>query len=136
LIFTLTPYCKKHITAHHFTVKPTKNRLFFVSLRKNKRRLMKVFIGGLPLEVSEAELNAVFGDFGPVKSLRIVKDRETKESRGFGFVEMVNEAEAKEAIRCMNGQSYYGKRITVNIAEDKGPGFNNGGGNNRGFSRN
>ena len=97
---------------------------------------MKVFIGGLPLEVSEAELNAVFGDFGPVKSLRIVKDRETKESRGFGFVEMVNEAEAKEAIRCMNGQSYYGKRITVNIAEDKGPGFNTGGGNNRGFSRN
>ncbi|MBK0378599.1 RNA recognition motif domain-containing protein [Mucilaginibacter segetis] len=93
---------------------------------------MKVFIGGLPLEVSEAELNAVFGDFGPVKSLRIVKDRETKESRGFGFVEMVNEDEAKEAIRCMNGQSYYGKRITVNVAEDKG--FNGGG--NRGFGRN
>lgn len=98
---------------------------------------MKVFIGGLPLEVSEAELNAVFGDFGPVKSLRIVKDRETKESRGFGFVEMVNEDEAKEAIRCMNGQSYYGKRITVNIAEDKGPGFGgNGGGGRGGFSRN
>lgn len=97
---------------------------------------MKVFIGGLPLEVSEAELNAVFGDFGPVKSLRIVKDRETKESRGFGFVEMVNEDEAKEAIRCMNGQSYYGKRITVNIAEDKGPGFGGNGGGNRGFSRN
>ena len=96
---------------------------------------MKVFIGGLPLEVSEAELNAVFGDFGPVKSLRIVKDRETKESRGFGFVEMVNEDEAKEAIRCMNGQSYYGKRITVNVAEDKGPGFNAGGGRG-GFSRN
>ncbi|TWR25742.1 RNA-binding protein [Mucilaginibacter pallidiroseus] len=95
---------------------------------------MKVFIGGLPLEVSEAELNAVFEDFGPVKSLRIVKDRETKESRGFGFVEMVNEDEAKEAIRCMNGQSYYGKRITVNVAEDKGPGFTGGG--NRGFSRN
>lgn len=100
---------------------------------------MKVFIGGLPLEVNEAELNAVFGDFGPVKSLRIVKDRETKESRGFGFVEMVNEDEAKEAIRCMNGQSYYGKRITVNIAEDKGPGFNSGGGGGGGrggFSRN
>ncbi|TFF29731.1 RNA recognition motif domain-containing protein [Mucilaginibacter psychrotolerans] len=98
---------------------------------------MKVFIGGLPLEVNEAELNAVFEDFGPVKSLRIVKDRETKESRGFGFVEMVNDDEAKEAIRCMNGQSYYGKRITVNIAEDKGPGFNGGGGGGRGgFSRN
>ncbi|QXV65242.1 RNA-binding protein [Mucilaginibacter achroorhodeus] len=85
---------------------------------------MKVFIGGLPLEVSEAELNAVFEDFGPVKSLRIIKDRETKQSRGFGFVEMVNDDEAKEAIKCMNGQSYYGKRITVNVAEDNGPGFN------------
>jgi cold-inducible RNA-binding protein len=93
---------------------------------------MKVFIAGLPLEVEEPELTAVFGDFGPVKSLRIIKDRETKESKGFGFVEMVNEDEAKEAIRCMNGASYYGRRITVNIAEDKG--FNGGG--KGGFSRN
>jgi cold-inducible RNA-binding protein len=100
--------------------------------------LMKVFIAGLPLEVDEAELTAVFGDFGPVKSLRIIKDRETKESRGFGFVEMVNDNEAQEAIRCMNGASYYGRRITVNVAEDKGPGFNgntNGGGKG-GFKRN
>src|SRR3982750_4800078 len=110
---------------------------FFTYIYRNLKILMKVFIAGLPIEVDEAELNAVFGDFGPVKSLRIVKDRETKESRGFGFVEMVNDDEAKEAIRCMNGQSYYGKRITVNIAEDKGPGFNTGGGGGRGgFSRN
>jgi cold-inducible RNA-binding protein len=96
---------------------------------------MKVFIAGLPLEVNEAELSAVFGDFGPVKSLRIIKDRETKESRGFGFVEMVNEDEAKEAIRCMNGASYYGRKITVNVAEDKGPVTANGGGKG-GFRRN
>src|SRR3978361_2240122 len=89
--------------------------------------MTKVFIAGLPTEVDEAELNAVFGDFGPVKSLRIIKDRETKESKGFGFVEMVNDDEAKEAIRCMNGATYYGRRITVNIAEDKGPGFSAGG---------
>ena len=93
---------------------------FFVYLCLNFKTLMKVFIAGLPLEVDEAELTAVFGDFGPVKSLRIIKDRETKESKGFGFVEMVNEDEAKEAIRCMNGQSYYGRRITVHVAEDKG----------------
>jgi cold-inducible RNA-binding protein len=96
----------------------------FAYIYINLKTLMKVFIAGLPLEVDEAELTAVFGDFGPVKSLRIIKDRETKESKGFGFVEMVNDNEAKEAIRCMNGASYYGRRITVNIAEDKGPGFN------------
>ena len=80
---------------------------------------MKVFIAGLPQEVDESELIAVFNDFGPVKALRIVKDRDTNESRGFGFVEMFNEDEAKEAIKCMNGATYYGKRITVNVAEDK-----------------
>ena len=111
-----------------------KNVLVFPYLYLNLKTLMKVFIAGLPLEVDEAELTAVFGDFGPVKSLRIIKDRETKESKGFGFVEMVNDNEAKEAIRCMNGASYYGRRITVNIAEDKGPGFNAGGKGN--FRRN
>jgi cold-inducible RNA-binding protein len=100
--------------------------VFFAYICLNLKTLMKVFIAGLPLEVDEAELTAVFGDFGPVKSLRIIKDRETKESKGFGFVEMVNEDEAKEAIRCMNGASYYGRRITVNVAEDKG--FSGGGG--------
>jgi cold-inducible RNA-binding protein len=110
-------------------------RLFFRTFTQILKTLMKVFIAGLPLEVDEAELTAVFGDFGPVKSLRIIKDRETKESKGFGFVEMVNEDEAKEAIRCMNGASYYGRRITVNVAEDKGPGFN-GGGPKNGFRRN
>jgi cold-inducible RNA-binding protein len=54
---------------------------------------MKIFITGLPLEVGEDELTAVFGDFGPVKSLRIIKDRETGQSRGFGFVEMPNDDE-------------------------------------------
>src|SRR5580698_10461040 len=111
-----------------------RNAGFFVYLCVNLKTLMKVFIAGLPLEVDEAELTAVFGDFGPVKSLRIIKDRETKESRGFGFVEMVNDDEAKEAIRCMNGASYYGRKITVNVAEDKGPGATNGGGKG-GFRR-
>ena len=112
------------------------NRRFLCTFTEILKILMKVFIAGLPIEVDEAELTAVFGDFGPVKSLRIIKDRETKESKGFGFVEMVNESEAKEAIRCMNGASYYGRRITVNVAEDKGPGFNGGGNKGGGFRRN
>ncbi len=80
---------------------------------------MKIFIAGLPFEVGEDELTAVFGDFGEVKSLRIVKDRETGQSKGFGFVEMVNDAEAKEAIRNMDGADYYGRRISVAEADEK-----------------
>jgi cold-inducible RNA-binding protein len=94
---------------------------------------MKIFITGLPLEVGEEELTAVFGDFGPVKSLRIIKDRETGQSRGFGFVEMPNDDEAREAIKRMNGGDYNGNRIKVAEAQEK-PG--NGGNAGGGFKRN
>jgi len=93
---------------------------------------MKIFIKGLPLQVGESELREVFGDFGQVKSLKIITDRETGQSRGFGFVEMPNDAEAKEAIKNMNGGDYYGNRILVSEAkEDGGVGGNRGGGFNR-----
>lgn len=95
---------------------------------------MKIFITGLPENVGEDELTAVFGDFGQVKSLRIIKDRETNLSRGFGFVEMPNDEEAKEAIKRMNGGDYNGNRIKVAEAQDKP---NTGGGNaGGGFKRN
>lgn len=80
---------------------------------------MKIFIAGLPFQVGEEELTAVFGDFGHVRSLRIVKDRDTGQSKGFGFVEMTNDDEAREAIENMNGADYYGRRISVAEAEDK-----------------
>ena len=97
---------------------------------------MKIFIKGLPIKVEESELKEVFGDFGYVKSIRIIKDRETGESRGFGFVEMPNDAEAKEAIANMNGGDYYGQRILVSEAKED-PGFgNNRPGGGGGFNRN
>lgn len=86
---------------------------------------MKIFIAGVPFNVEEPELRAVFGDFGYVKSLRIIKDRETGKSKGFGFVEMPNDEEAREAIRNMNGGDYNGSRITVKEAEDRPSGQNN-----------
>jgi cold-inducible RNA-binding protein len=96
---------------------------------------MKIFIKGLPLQVGEEELTEVFGDFGEVKSLRIIVDRETGQSKGFGFVEMPNDAEAREAIRNMNGGDYYGNRILVSEAKEDGGQGNNrgsfGGSNNR-----
>ncbi len=90
---------------------------------------MKIFIKGLPLQVGEAELKEVFGDFGQVKSLRIIVDRETGTSKGFGFVEMPSDEEAREAIRNMNGGDYYGNRILVTEAKEDGgaPGGRSGG---------
>ena len=90
---------------------------------------MKIFIKGLPLQVGEAELREVFGDFGQVKSLRIIMDRETGQSKGFGFVEMPSDEEAREAIRNMNGGDYYGNRILVTEAKEDGGAANNRGGN-------
>ena len=96
---------------------------------------MNIFIAGLPFNVEEPELKAVFGDFGFVKSLRIIKDKETGKSRGFGFVEMPNDDEAKEAIKNMNGGDYNGSRITVKEAEDRGGSPSNRGGGGRNFNR-
>ena len=97
---------------------------------------MNIFIAGLPFNVEEPELKAVFGDFGYVKSLRIIKDRETGKSKGFGFVDMPNDEEAKEAIKNMNGGDYNGSRITVKEAEDRGDRGGNAGGNRGGRSFN
>jgi len=98
---------------------------------------MKIFIKGLPLQVSESELKEVFGDFGQVRSLRIIKDRDTGESRGFGFVEMPNDAEAKEAILNMNGGDYYGNKIVVTEAKEDGSFTpSRGAGKPGGFNRN
>ncbi|WP_199118863.1 RNA-binding protein [Pedobacter sp. ASV28] len=94
---------------------------------------MKIFITGFPLTVGEEELTAVFGDFGQVKSLKIIRDRDTGESRGFGFVEMPNAEEAKEAIKRMNGGDYNGHRIKVVEAQDK-PATGNS--NTGGFKKN
>ena len=87
-----------------------------------------MYVSNLSFHTTDENLRELFGKFGAVSSAKVITDRESGRSRGFGFVEMVNDDEAKEAIRCMNGASYYGRRITVNIAEDKGPGFNAGGG--------
>lgn len=93
---------------------------------------MKIFIKGLPFQVGEAELTEVFEDFGKVKSLKIIKDKETGQSRGFGFVEMPNDDEAREAISNMDGGDYYGRKITVTEAIDNGDNTRRSGGPGRG----
>ncbi len=92
---------------------------------------MKLYVGGLPYSTTEQELQALFAEFGTVSSVAIIKDRDTGQSKGFGFVEMPNDTEAKAAMSALNGKEVGGRAIMVNEArpqEDRrsgGGGFRN-----------
>ncbi len=93
---------------------------------------MKIFVGNLAREASESELQAVFTPFGQIARVEIVKDRYTGESRGFAFVEMPNDAEAKAAIEKLNKEDFKGRKLTVNEARPREQGGGGGGGEGRG----
>jgi cold-inducible RNA-binding protein len=94
---------------------------------------MKIFVIGLPYDLDDAELEEIFEKFGTVTSARVTMDRETGKSRGFGFVEMPNSVEAKDAIESLNDISLGKKPLVVKEAEERssrggGGDFNKGGG--------
>lgn len=88
---------------------------------------MKIFVAGLPYDLDDAELEEIFEKFGKVLSAKVAIDRETGKSKGFGFVEMPNDAEAKDAIENLNEISLGKKPLIVKQAEDR-PGGGSGGG--------
>lgn len=92
---------------------------------------MKLYVGGLAYSVTEQELESVFAEYGKVASVAVIKDRDSGQSKGFGFIEMANDAEAKAAMVALNGKDVSGRSIMVNEArpqEDRRP---RGGGNFR-----
>jgi RNA recognition motif-containing protein len=90
---------------------------------------MKIFVAGLPYDLDDAELEEIFEKFGKVISAKVAMDRDTGKSKGFGFVEMLNDAEAKEAIEGLNDISLGKKPLIVKQAEDRpGGGGSHGGG--------
>jgi RNA recognition motif-containing protein len=99
---------------------------------------MNIYISNLSYGVTDADLTELFSEYGEVTSAKVITDRETGKSRGFGFVEMANESEGQKAIDELNEAEYDGKNISVSIArprEDRksnGGGFNRGGGNRGG----
>ena len=102
---------------------------------------MNIYISNLSYGTSEASLSDLFAEYGEVTSAKIITDRETGRSRGFGFVEMPNDAEGQKAIDELNGTDFEGKTITVNVARPRtersnGGGYNNRGGNGGGYNRN
>jgi RNA recognition motif-containing protein len=89
---------------------------------------MKIFVAGLPYDLDDAELEEIFEKFGAIVSAKVVMDRETGKSKGFGFVEMANENEAREAIENLNDISLGKKPLVVKAADERGPGGGSGGG--------
>ena len=79
----------------------------------------KLFVGGIPFESTEDALKAAFEEAGTVVSAKIITDRETGRSRGFGFVEMSSPEEAQTAMEMWDGKEFEGREISVKPAEDK-----------------
>lgn len=96
----------------------------------------KLFVGSLPWATTNDDLQALFSQHGAVTSATVIMDKMTGRSRGFGFVEMENDAEAEAAIAALNGHELDGRKITVNEArpmEDRPPRRSFGGGGRGGF---
>jgi RNA recognition motif-containing protein len=103
--------------------------------RKGVQMAKNIYVGNLTWECTADDLLALFQEHGNVARAQVITDRETGRSRGFGFVEMENDAEAQKAIEALNGTDYKGRPLTVNEArprEDRGGG---GGGGHRGGGR-
>ena len=96
--------------------------------------MKKIYVGNLPFSTNEQEMQDLFGAFGEVSSAQLIMDRETGRPRGFGFVEMKDDAQADNAIEQLNGTNVGGRDIVVNEARPRenrgggGGGYRGGGG--------
>jgi RNA recognition motif-containing protein len=104
---------------------------------------MNIFIAGLSYNITDADLNDLFGEYGEITTAKVIMDRETGRSKGYGFVEMEDEASGQKAIDELNGAEYDGRTISVSVARPRaeggagprrsgGGGFNNRRGNSGG----
>jgi len=80
---------------------------------------MNIYVGNLPYSVDRDELRDIFAAYGEVTAARIVNDRETGRSKGFGFVEMADDAQARQAIEALNGNDIGGRKAVVNEARPR-----------------
>jgi len=88
----------------------------------------KVYVGGLPYSATEAEVERLFSEHGNVESARVITDKFTGQSRGFGFVEMSSPSEAEAAIAALHSTEMDGRTLTVNEAKPMAPRSGGGGG--------
>lgn len=95
----------------------------------------KLYVGNLPFETTESDLQELFEGSGPVASINIIRDRATGQARGFAFVEMGDDSSAKQAINDLDKHAYGGRSLTVNEAKPMAPRGNGGGGAGFGAGR-
>jgi len=99
---------------------------------------MNIFIAGLSYNITDNDLVDLFGEYGEIASAKVIMDRDSGRSKGYGFVEMENETAAQKAIEELNGAEYDGRVISVSEARPRtegAPRRNNGGGGGRGGFR-
>ena len=89
---------------------------------------MNIYVGNLPFEIDDTELENTFTPFGEVSSARVIQDRFSGRSRGFGFVEMADDSQAEAAIQALNGKDFSGRPLTVNEAKPREDKRGGGGG--------
>ena len=81
--------------------------------------MTNIYVGNLPWDMGDEDLRELFAAYGAVSSAKVIRDRETGRSRGFGFVEMDNTHEAEQAINALNGKDYQGRTLKVDKARPK-----------------
>lgn len=92
----------------------------------------KLYVGNLPYSITEAKLESTFAEFGRVESVKLITDRDTGQSKGFGFIEMSSDSEANAAISGLNGTDLDGRPMKVNEAKPQTNRSGGGGGRGRG----
>lgn len=97
--------------------------------------MKRLFVGNLPFSATEESLREIFGPFGEVGEVRIMTDRDTGKSRGFAFVEMVQDEDAGKAVEGLNGKDMGGRALTVNEARPRPERSSGGGGGGFGGKR-
>ncbi|HRY33797.1 MAG TPA: RNA-binding protein [Bacteroidales bacterium] len=96
---------------------------------------MNIYVASLPFKASDDELKELFEEFGEVTSAKVIKDKFTQRSRGFGFVEMSDESDGRRAIDTLNGSDFMGKTLIVNEARPRTEGTFNRNNREGGFNR-
>ncbi len=92
---------------------------------------MRIYVGNLPYSVADDDLRDIFGEFGELAAAEVIKDKFSGQSKGFGFVEMPNNAEADAAIKALNETDMKGRKLTVNEARPRAERPRGGGGGGR-----